>query len=393
MKWYREVLHSEKFWNALWRNLVFSGVILAIQIPLGVLIALNMPRKGWGVPVCLVLMALPLLIPWYVVGMIWQMFGRVDIGLMGVMLRDFGYNYEGDPMDAWFTLILMDVWHWTSLVALLAYAGLVSIPDAYYQAARIDGASKWAVFRYIQLPKLGRVLTIAILLRFMDSFMIFTEPFRVAGGDPVFLSIELEAEEEELGWAAMSIIFFLIILAISWVFYAVMTREDASRLRPRPERRVMSRAAFLDRAGDLHPVPADADLLARQHELQDQRRDHRALHAVPGGVDARQLRQGVRRPQMAGRVLQLDLLCAAEHADLDRRGAAGGLRLLALQVLRRQAPVLLAADQPHGAGGGVRAAVLPALLQGSACSTRTSPWRWRIACSTCRWRCGFSKAS
>jgi len=197
--WFREVLHSEKFWNALWRNLVFSGFILAIEIPLGVLIALNMPRKGWGVPVCLVLMALPLLVPWYVVGMIWQMFGRVDIGLMGVMLRDLGYNYEGDPIDAWFTLILMDVWHWTSLVALLAYAGLVSIPDAYYQAARIDGASKWSVFRFIQLPKMARVLTIAVLLRFMDSFMIFTEPFAViAGGDPVFLSTELK-QTVELG--------------------------------------------------------------------------------------------------------------------------------------------------------------------------------------------------
>ena len=225
--WFREVLHSEKFWNALWRNLVFSGCILAIEIPLGVLIALNMPRKGWGVPVCLVLMALPLLVPWYVVGMIWQMFGRVDIGLMGVMLRDIGYNYEGDPIDAWFTLILMDVWHWTSLVALLAYAGLVSIPDAYYQAARIDGASKWSVFRYIQLPKMARVLTIAVLLRFMDSFMIFTEPFAViAGGDPVFLSTELKQTVELGQKAAMSLIYFLIILLMSWIFYTVMTRDD-----------------------------------------------------------------------------------------------------------------------------------------------------------------------
>ena len=225
--WYREVLHSEKFWNALWRNLVFSGIILAIQIPLGVLIALNMPRKGWGVPACLVLMSLPLLIPWYVVGMIWQMFGRVDIGLMGVMLRDFGYNYEGDPLDAWFTLIIMDVWHWTSLVALLAYAGLVSIPNAYYQAARIDGASGWQVFLHVQLPRMARVLTIAVLLRFMDSFMIFTEPFAViAGGDPVFLSTEL-SQTVELGQrAAMSIIYFLIILLLSWVFYTVMTRDD-----------------------------------------------------------------------------------------------------------------------------------------------------------------------
>ena len=225
--WFREVLHSEKFWNALWRNLVFSGFILAIEIPLGVLIALNMPRKGWGVPVCLVLMALPLLVPWYVVGMIWQMFGRVDIGLMGVMLRDLGYNYEGDPIDAWFTLILMDVWHWTSLVALLAYAGLVSIPDAYYQAARIDGASKWSVFRFIQLPKMARVLTIAILLRFMDSFMIFTEPFAViAGGDPVFLSTELKQTVELGQKAAMSLVYFLIILLFSWIFYTVMTRDD-----------------------------------------------------------------------------------------------------------------------------------------------------------------------
>src|SRR3546814_6495484 len=78
---------------------------------------------------------------------------------------------------AWFTVVLMDVWHWTSLVVLLAYAGLRSIDENYYRAAQIDGASRWAVFRYIQLPKMKHVLTIAILLRFMDSFMIYTEPF------------------------------------------------------------------------------------------------------------------------------------------------------------------------------------------------------------------------
>ena len=76
-----------------------------------------------------------------------------------------------------------------------AYAGLVSIPEAYYQAARIDGASSWAIFRYIQLPKMKRVLTIAILLRFMDSFNIYTEPFVLTGGGPgnstTLLSIDL----------------------------------------------------------------------------------------------------------------------------------------------------------------------------------------------------------
>jgi glycerol transport system permease protein len=238
-EWFQEMLGSDRFWEAMGRNLIFSFVILAIQIPLGIFIALNMPKSGWGVPVCLVLMALPLLIPWNVVGTIWQVFGRVDIGLLGHSLEAIGidYNYVNDPFDAWVTVIVMDVWHWTSLVVLLCYAGLVSIPDAYYQAAKIDGASRWSIFRYIQLPKMNRVLLIAVLLRFMDSFMIYTEPFVVTGGGPgnstTFLSIDLvkmAVGQFDLGpAAAMSIIYFLIILLLSWVFYTVMTNYDAER--------------------------------------------------------------------------------------------------------------------------------------------------------------------
>jgi len=238
-EWFEEMLSSSRFWEAFWRNLAFSGIILAIQIPLGIFIALNMPKSGWGVPVCLVLMALPLLIPWNVVGTIWQVFGRIDIGLLGFGLNALGfdYNYVNDSLDAWVTIIIMDVWHWTSLVVLLCYAGLVSIPDAYYQAAKIDGASRWAVFRYIQLPKMNRVLLIAVLLRFMDSFMIYTEPFVVTGGGPgnstTFLSIDLvkmAIGQFDLGpAAAMSIIYFLIILLLSWVFYTVMTNYDADK--------------------------------------------------------------------------------------------------------------------------------------------------------------------
>ena len=186
VRWFEEVLTSERFHAALGRQLLFTFTILLIQVPLGVAIALAMPRKGPWVSVCLVLMALPLLIPWNVVGAIWNIFALPDIGLLGRTLNAMGinYNFTRQPEDAWATVIAMDVWHWTSLVVLLAYAGLVSIPDAYYQAAKIDGAGSWAIFRYIQLPKMKRVLTIAILLRFMDSFNIYTEPFVVTGGGP-----------------------------------------------------------------------------------------------------------------------------------------------------------------------------------------------------------------
>ncbi len=235
LEWFEEVINSERIRAALGRQILFSAIILAIEIPLGIFVALNMPKKGIWASFCLVVMALPLLIPWNVVGTIWQVFGRVDIGLLGYTLAKLGvdYNYVNDPVDAWITVIVMDVWHWTSLVALLCYAGLQSIPNAYYQAARIDQASRWKVFRYIELPKMQGVLLIAVLLRFMDSFMIYTEPFVVTGGGPgnatTFLSIDLvkmAIGQFDLGpAAAFSLIYFLVILLISFVFYTVMTKE------------------------------------------------------------------------------------------------------------------------------------------------------------------------
>jgi glycerol transport system permease protein len=236
VKWFDEVLHSQRFLDALGRQLLFTAIILAIEIPLGVAIALTMPRKGLGLSVCLVLMAMPLLIPWNVVGAMWNIFALPDIGLLGHTLNAIGfdYNYTRQPGSAWFTLVAMDVWHWTSLVVLLAYAGLSAIPDAYYQAARIDGASRWAIFRHIQLPKMKRVLTIAVLLRFMDSFMIYTEAVVLTGGGPgnatTLLSIDLvkiALGQFDLGpAAAMSLIYFLIILLLSWLYYTVMTKDD-----------------------------------------------------------------------------------------------------------------------------------------------------------------------
>lgn len=244
-EWFQDVLKSERFWNALGRNLMFSMIILTIEIPLGIGIALTMPKKGIWVPVCLVLMALPLLIPWNVVGTIWQIFGRADIGLLGYSLNQLGieYNYASNIFDAWATIILMDVWHWTSLVVLLCYAGLVSIPEAYYQAAKIDGATKWSVFRYIQLPKIRGVLIIAFLLRFMDSFMIYTEPFVLTGGGPgnstTFMSIDLVKQaigQFDLGpAAAMSLVYQLLVITICFIFFTVMSNVGVDKPDARVE--------------------------------------------------------------------------------------------------------------------------------------------------------------
>lgn len=233
-EWFADVMRDSDLHAALWNQIKFSCAVLLVEIPLGILLALSMPAQGWKASATLVIVALSLLIPWNVVGTIWQIFGRADIGLLGYSLQALGidYDYTGNALHAWLTVLLMDVWHWTPLVGLLAYAGLRSIPDAYYQAARIDGASRWAVFRYIQLPKMRGVLMIAVLLRFMDSFMIYTEPFVLTGGGPgtatTFLSQYLTQKavgQFDLGpAAAFSLIYFLIILLLCFVLYNWMQR-------------------------------------------------------------------------------------------------------------------------------------------------------------------------
>jgi glycerol transport system permease protein len=233
-EWFSQVMRDPDLHEALLRQITYSLAVLLVEIPLGILLALSMPAVGWRASAALVVVALSLLIPWNVVGTIWQIYGRADIGLLGHALKALGvdYSYTGSSTDAWLTVLVMDVWHWTPLVALLCYAGLRSIPDAYYQAARIDGASKLAVFRYIQLPKMRGVLMIAVLLRFMDSFMIYTEPFVLTGGGPgnatTFLSQYLTQKavgQFDLGpAAAFSLIYFLIILLLCFVLYNWMQR-------------------------------------------------------------------------------------------------------------------------------------------------------------------------
>lgn len=242
-EWFEVMLNDAALQAALLRQFAFSFTILLIEVPLGIGIALLMPKRGWQASAVLILITLPLLIPWNVVGSIWQLFTRGDIGLMGVGIRELGYAYNitRNPTDAWATIILMDVWHWTPLIALLCYSGLRSIPDAYYQAARIDRASQWAVFRYIQLPKLTNVLVIGVLLRFMHSFMIYAEPFVLTGGGPgsstTFLSQSLTTMaigQQDLGpSAAFSLIYFLIILLVCWVFYTVIMNSQKDQTTER----------------------------------------------------------------------------------------------------------------------------------------------------------------
>lgn len=230
-KWFVQVLGSQEFYHTLFRTFAFSAIVMAIEVPLGILVALSLPRKGKMVPVYIMVIAIPLMIPWVVVGLMWLLLIHPQWGSFGALLSLVGLKIDiNNLFGAWGIIIFVDIWHWTSLVILLCYSGLLAIPDRYYQAASIDGANRWNLFRHVEMPKIKRVLTIALLLRFLDSFMVYVEPFILTRGGPgkstIFLSHSLmrtAAQQFDLGHsAALSLIYLSILVLFSWILYKVM---------------------------------------------------------------------------------------------------------------------------------------------------------------------------
>ena len=234
-EWYQEIVTAPRFHASLARSLLFSTLVLAVQIPLGTAIALMLARAGrWRIGV-LMLVALPLVTPWNMIPSMWLMLIDPETGLVGRALTalGIGFDYKFTALHTWIVLLAMDSWHWLGLVVVLAFAGLSGIPQPYYQAAAIDGASRLQVLRYIELPRLSGVLSMALLLRFMDSFMIYIEAFRINAGGPnnatTFLSLDLGEEIAGFSYgsaAARSVLYFLMVLTVAWAFRSAMQARE-----------------------------------------------------------------------------------------------------------------------------------------------------------------------
>ena len=236
-EWYEAILGSPRFYESLGRSLAFSAVILTVQFPLGLGIALLLPRSGPLRAVGLMLLAVPMLVPWNMIPAMWISLIDPQTGYLGQLMALAGmtFDWKFTALHTWVLIVVMDTWHWVGLVAILSCAGLAGINPSYYQAAAIDQASRWQVFRYIELPALGGVLTMALLLRFMDSFMIYTEAFGINAGGPdsatTFLSLDLGEELNAFDYgpaAARSVVYFAITLTIALTFARAILRQRES---------------------------------------------------------------------------------------------------------------------------------------------------------------------
>jgi glycerol transport system permease protein len=238
LEWYGGIISSGRFWASFGRSTLFSVLVLVLQIPLGIAIALCIPRRKFWIGIALAVVALPLLVPWNMIPSLWLSLLNPDTGILGRAMTYIGWSSDWKLSISltWLVIIAMDVWHWTSLVVILCYSALTTIPASYYQAAAIDGASPLQVFRHIQLPKLYHVLLMAILLRFMDSFMIYTEAFPINAGGPhgatMFLAVDLGEDIKAFNYgpsAARSVLYFLIVLSVAWMFTKAQGKLDGGQ--------------------------------------------------------------------------------------------------------------------------------------------------------------------
>ena len=120
-EWYREILSSPRFVESLGRSLLFSAIVLSIQIPLGVFISLLLPHQGSIRTAMLMLLALPLMVPWNTVPSMWVSYLGNASGFGGQMLAALGveFDYKFNAVHTWILLIAMDTWHWLGLVVIL----------------------------------------------------------------------------------------------------------------------------------------------------------------------------------------------------------------------------------------------------------------------------------
>ncbi|MFJ8582170.1 carbohydrate ABC transporter permease [Micromonospora sp. NPDC093277] len=227
---YLDVLSdTDRFWPAVWRTVFFTGVVLLVEVALGMAIALLLWRPFRGEKWIRVAILLPLVATPVAVGMMWRLIFDPNIGMANQLLSWFGIGPQpwlAGQSSALPTTMFIDIWQWTPMVVLILLAGLTSLSDEPQEAALIDGASTWQRFRHVTLPLLMPTVIVAILLRGIDALKTFDILYATKGrGGGSFHEVEtlnvyaygLSFDYNEYGISStVLIIFFLIIIGVMW---------------------------------------------------------------------------------------------------------------------------------------------------------------------------------
>ena len=230
---FRKLMFDSSFMHSLGIGLTFVVITCSIETLLGLVIAIFLTNEFVGKGVFRTILTLPLAIAPITIGSIWVLMTNPDIGPLPYILHKFGidYNIGVNAKQAFFTVVFMDIWHWTPFVTLTLLAGLTSFPKEPFEAAKVDGANKWQTLRYITLPLLTPVILTMLFIRVMDTFRIFDEVWMLTGGGPGtatrFVSIDVVRRvlvSTDYGYgSSMSVFLLYLTIVMCWLLLNIIS--------------------------------------------------------------------------------------------------------------------------------------------------------------------------
>ncbi len=220
-----------RFWGAMRVTLIYFSVVLAIEVALGMALALLLDSDAPGFGFLRAVLTLTLVIPPAITGMMFLLMQDAEFGVITYVLQGIGLITRETPIlstpaTALAGVMLADVWQWTPFMVLIFLAGLRSLPPEPYEAAVLDGASGWQIFRRITLPLMSKVIAVAVLIRGIDLFRVFDYVFVMTSGGPgtATYTVSLYAWQQTFSFikwgygATISLVMLAMILAIANLF-------------------------------------------------------------------------------------------------------------------------------------------------------------------------------
>jgi multiple sugar transport system permease protein len=232
---YAAVLNDTLFRAGIFNTVLFALGAVALQMVLGFSLALLTTKVTRGRVFYRAVFILPILIPGIVIGAIWKLMYNFDFGVLNQLLGTVGvppFEWLGNPRTALLAVIAVDVWHWTPFVFLLMLAGLESLPQDVYEAARVDGASFLQEMCYVTLPLMLPAIVVTLVFRLIVAFKVFDEIYLLTGGGPgtstEVISYTIYRRfftEGQTGYGAAMSVVALFALALCFIVATNLTRR------------------------------------------------------------------------------------------------------------------------------------------------------------------------
>lgn len=235
---YWEMLKDSSFWNAVGVTIYFTGSSITLQLLIGLGVSLLLSDGTRIKKAIIPIFIAPMLVSPIVVGLLWRWMYNPEVGIIGYFCNLVGIdtpNWLGSLSLALPSVVLAETWHFTPYVILILSAALRSIPERLYDAAKIDGASRWQIFRSVTLPLLKPVLLVVLLMRTMGLVKTFDKIFTLTGGGPSEATEALSLlvyrnafEFLEIGYASASsyaMVFIMIIISLVYIRILYVTIE------------------------------------------------------------------------------------------------------------------------------------------------------------------------